>query len=98
DSDSAFAREIRLLLRERLVAGDTNGEVLDFLVARYGEFILLRPSFSATTAILWLAPPLLLLGGGILAFVVVRRRAAGKEAAELSADEEKRLERLIGKS
>lgn len=97
DSNSPFAREIRLLLRERLVAGDTDGEVLDFMVARYGQFILLKPSFNATTAILWLAPPLLLIGGAVLAFVVIRRRASAKEATELSAEEEKRLARLLEK-
>ncbi|MGD9738291.1 MAG: cytochrome c-type biogenesis protein CcmH [Bauldia sp.] len=96
DSASPFAREIRLLLRERLVAGDTDGEVLDFMVARYGEFILLKPAFHAGTALLWLAPPLLLIGGGILAYFTIRRRSA-RDGAELSADEEKRLAKLIEK-
>ena len=56
DSDAPLARDLRLLVRERLQAGDSNREVIDFLVARYGEFVLLRPRFSAHTAILWLTP------------------------------------------
>ena len=93
DSEAELARELRLILRERLVAGDTDAEVLDYLVARYGEFVLLRPRFNATTALSWLAPPLLLLGGAWLAWRVVRRRGEGAnaESANLTADEEKRL-------
>ena len=65
DSDAPLARDLRLLVRERLKAGDSDQQVLDFLVARYGEFVLLKPRFSWRTALLWLAPPVvLLLGGG----------------------------------
>src|SRR3954468_2061814 len=64
DSDAPLARDLRLLVRERLQAGDSNGQVIDFLVARYGEFVLLKPRFSGYTALLWLTPPLL-VGIGI---------------------------------
>src|SRR5436189_4999303 len=63
DSDAPLARDLRLLVRERLQAGDSNQKVIDFLVARYGEFVLLRPRFSAHTAILWLTPIGILLIG-----------------------------------
>src|SRR5438270_12417732 len=56
DSDAPLARDLRLLVRERLKAGDSNNQVLDFLTARYGEFVLLRPRFTARTALLWLLP------------------------------------------
>ncbi len=95
DSNAPLARELRLLLRERLVAGDTDREVLDFLVARYGQFVLLKPQFNATTALLWIAPPLLVIGGAILAIRVVRRRSAGPGSKDLSADEERRLRALL---
>jgi cytochrome c-type biogenesis protein CcmH len=97
DSDAPLARDIRLLLRERLLAGDTDQQVLDFLVARYGDFILLKPRFTATTALLWLAPPLLLLGGGLIAVRFVRRRGAGggEDGGELTGEEEKRLRALM---
>lgn len=95
ESDADLARDLRILLRERLTAGDSNQEVLDFLVARYGQYVLLKPQFNIDTAILWLAPPALLLIGGILAFAVVRRRNVRPQPAELSADEQKRVQRLL---
>ena len=97
DSNAALARELRILLRERLVAGDSDQEILDFLVARYGQFVLLKPQFNASTAILWAAPILLLVGGGILAVRVVRRRSAAGSAdsTDLSAEEEQKLDRLL---
>ena len=68
DSDAPLARDLRILVRERLKAGDSDQQVLDFLVARYGEFVLLRPRLHWRTALLWLAPPVLLIGGGTCAF------------------------------
>jgi cytochrome c-type biogenesis protein CcmH len=100
-SDSQFARDIRLVLRERLVAGDTDGEALDFLVERYGQFILLRPPFNASTALLWLAPPILLIGGIFLAVTVIRRRSprqANPEAETLSPEEQRRLDKVLRES
>src|SRR5205085_3157294 len=63
DSDAPLAKDLRVLVRERLVAGDTDRQVIDFLVARYGEFVLLRPRWSSHTALLWLAPAGVLIVG-----------------------------------
>ena len=98
DSNAALARDLRVLLRERLKAGDTDGEVFDFLKARYGEFVLLRPPFNAHTVLLWLAP-FLLLAGATLALVsrarARSRRADGAAVAPLSEAERRRLDRLL---
>src|SRR5262249_61134062 len=64
DSDAPLARDLRILVRERLTAGDSDSQVVDFLVSRYGEFVLLKPRFSGHTLVLWAAPIVLLLGGG----------------------------------
>src|SRR6185312_12072380 len=77
DSDAPLARDIRLLVRERLTAGDSDGQVLDFLTARYGDFVLLKPPFAWRTAALWLTPlAVLLIGAGGLIVVLRRRRGA----------------------
>ena len=103
DSEAPRARDLRLLVRERIAAGDSDNQVIDFLVARYGEFVLLKPRLNAHTWLLWLLPPLALVGGGLALWMHGRRRAgsAAAEAAEdpsrvrLTAQEEARLERLI---
>jgi cytochrome c-type biogenesis protein CcmH len=102
DSDAPLARDLRILVRERLQAGDSNQQVIDFLVQRYGEFVLLRPRLHWRTALLWLAPPLLLIGGGLVLFLVARRRgasaaadAAAPQGGALTAEEERRLAALI---
>lgn len=102
DSDAPLARDLRILVRERLQAGDSNQQVLDFLVQRYGEFVLLRPRLHWSTALLWLAPGLLLIGGGLVLFLVARRRggvappdAAVPQGGALSPEEERRLAELI---
>ena len=75
DSDAPLARDLRILVRERLQAGDSDAQVLNFLVARYGEFVLLRPRFNAHTAVLWLMPVIvLLIGGAALVFAWRRYR------------------------
>jgi cytochrome c-type biogenesis protein CcmH len=98
DSNADIARDLRLLVRERLVAGDSDEEVVDFVVARYGEFVLFRPPFNARNAALWLAGPALLLVGGGVAFAFIRRRAAlpEPERPPLSPEEEARLRDLTG--
>ena len=93
DSDAPLARDLRLLVRERLQAGDSNQEVIDFLVARYGEFVLLRPRFSAHTAILWLTPIGILLIG-VFAFVLLARKPA-KPDTNLTPHEETRLSEIL---
>lgn len=97
DSHASLARDLRLLVRERLVAGDTNDEVYDYVVDRYGEFVLLNPRISGSNLIIWLSGPALLIIGGGLAWGFMRRRpnaavAAGPSA--LSEDEAKRLAEL----
>ncbi len=99
DSNAPLARDLRLLVRERLTAGDSDKQVLDFIVARYGEFVLLRPPFGLHTLLLWLAP-LLLLGGAIFLARRVSMRGRGMvapaKAQSLSPEEQARLAKLLG--
>lgn len=100
DSEAPLARDLRLLVRERIAAGDSDAQVIDFLVARYGEFVLLKPRLTPHTLLLWLLPPLALAGGGLALWAHSRRRsksAATEDQAlfKLTPDEEARLERLI---
>ncbi len=96
ESNAEIARDLRLLVRERVTAGDSNPEVIDFVVDRYGEFVLFRPPFSVANAPLWLAGPVFLLLGGGLAMAFVRRRARAGEAPPppLSPEELRRLKEL----
>ena len=96
-SNAPFARDMRLLVRERLVAGDSDAEVMDFLVARFGEYVLLRPTARGANLILWLAAPTMLLAGAAVAVAYVRRRAVSDAPTEgaLSADEEARLKAIL---
>jgi cytochrome c-type biogenesis protein CcmH len=98
DSDAPLARDLRLLVRERLTAGDSDVQVQDFLVARYGAFVLLKPPFEWYTAMLWLTPAAALLAGAIAMFVAVRRRLGGAGPAPLSPEEERRLSEMMDKS
>jgi cytochrome c-type biogenesis protein CcmH len=100
DSEAPLARDLRLLVRERIAAGDSDAQVIDFLVARYGEFVLLKPRLEPHTLLLWLLPPLVLAGGGLALWTHSRRRARSAAAEDqslfrLTAEEEARLERLI---
>lgn len=100
DSEAPLARDLRLLVRERIAAGDSDAQVIDFLVARYGEFVLLKPRLEPRTLLLWLLPPLALAGGGLILWVQSRRRSRSAAVADqslykLTAEEEARLERLI---
>ena len=97
DSEAPLARDLRLLVRERLKAGDSDSQVIDYLVARYGEFVLLKPRVNQHTLVLWLLPPLALLGGGLaLWFYGRRRKSAGDPPLlRLTEEEEARIERLI---
>lgn len=96
DSDAQLAKDLRVLVRERLVAGDSDEEVLDFVVSRYGEFVLLRPQFSAQNLALWATPVLVLLLGGLAALAYARKQADTKAVTELSSDEEARLSMILG--
>jgi cytochrome c-type biogenesis protein CcmH len=96
DSDAPLAHDLRVLVRERLTAGDSDPQVIDFLVARYGEFVLLKPRFAWHNLVLWLTPVAGLIAGAIAMFAAVRRRrAVPLAAAPLSADEERRLAEAI---
>jgi cytochrome c-type biogenesis protein CcmH len=98
DSEAPLARDLRLLVRERLTKGDTDQQVLDFLVARYGEFVLLKPPLESRTIILWTLPPLALLAGAIGLFFAGRRRRLGQlEPVTLSNEEQRRLSTLVDK-
>lgn len=97
DSNADLARDLRILVRERLVAGDSDSEVLDYLVERYGEFVLLKPRTDGWNLVLWLSgPALFLLALGIgLVYVRGRATAAAPTEAGLSADEEARLKEIL---
>lgn len=96
-SNAQLARDLRILVRERLVAGDSDREVLDFLVARYGDFVLLRPPVNQATVLLWFGPALVLIIAGTVIFLRTRSRktAAATAPAALSADEQARLNALL---
>ena len=96
DSAAPLARDLRLLVRERLTAGDSDQQVLNFLVARYGEFVLLKPRFELHNLLLWGLPPVVLVAGMIALFVTARRRqSANLQAPALSAAEQQRITTLV---
>ena len=97
DSDAPLAKDLRILVRERLTAGDSDEAVLAYIVQRYGDFVLLKPPVNSHTLLLWLAPLMVLLGAGLIVARTVRQPAA-KEAAPqpLSAGEEEELARILG--
>jgi cytochrome c-type biogenesis protein CcmH len=95
ESNADLARDLRLLVRERLVAGDSDAEVIDFVVDRYGEYVLLTPQTDGANLILWGAAPVLLLIGGGIAWVFVRRRTSAPAGDALSPEERARLDDLL---
>lgn len=94
ESDADLARDLRVLVRDRLKAGDSDTQVIDYVVSRYGEFVLLKPRFEWRNALLWGTPVLLLLIGGIFVLRSARRPKAA-ETAGLSADEKARLDAIL---
>lgn len=97
DSNAELARDLRLLVRERIVAGDSDAEVKDYLVDRYGEFVLLKPRWSAQNMILWLAGPILFLGGAVTALAYLRRsRPEAATDQALTSEEREALDRILG--
>lgn len=96
DSNADLARDLRLLVRKRLVAGDSDSQVIDYLVSRYGEFVLLKPRLSERTWLLWGAPIGLLLTGGVAMAVFARRRSGKPTGTALTHDEQARLKELLG--
>ena len=97
NSDAPLAKDLRVLVRERLSAGDSDGQVMDFLVARYGEFVLLKPRMTAHTLLLWIAPFVILIVGAV-AFLAARRRTASAGSERLTAEEEARINALLDKN
>jgi len=97
DSNAELARDLRLLVRERVVAGDSNEEVVDYIVERFGEYVLLKPKVGGSNLILWLAGPAMLILGGIGGVVFLRRRAAASTGAEsaLTEAEQSRLREIL---
>jgi cytochrome c-type biogenesis protein CcmH len=96
DSDAPLARDLRLIVREQLSAGKTDAQTMDYVVERYGNFVLLKPPFEPATWALWLAPLFVLLAGGagVAAYLAGRRRIGG-EAPALTAEEAARVEALL---
>ncbi|GAC1042059.1 cytochrome c-type biogenesis protein [Rhizobium sp. No.120] len=97
DSNADLARDLRLLVRKRLTDGDSDQQVLDYIVSRYGEFVLLKPRLSEKTYILWGAPIALFVVGGLALAVYARRRAGKPTGSALNADEEAQLKDILGK-
>jgi cytochrome c-type biogenesis protein CcmH len=93
DSEAPLARDLRLLIRERLVKGDTDDQVVNFIVDRYGEYVLLKPRFEARTILLWAGPFVVLLFAGLYLLATARRPSADREAP-LTPEEQAALERL----
>jgi cytochrome c-type biogenesis protein CcmH len=93
ESDADLARDLRVLVRQRLVAGDSDQQVMDYIVSRYGEFVLLKPRFSLRNALLWGTPVLLLLAGGL--FIVRSSRSRRPAPTTLSADEQAALDKML---
>lgn len=94
DSDASLAKDLRVLLRNRLVSGDSDTQVMDYIVSRYGEFVLLQPRFGVQTFILWSLPVFLILLGAFLAFFKIRKKPAIANA-QLSAEEQEKIKKLL---
>ncbi|AUW41560.1 cytochrome c-type biogenesis protein CcmH [Rhizobium leguminosarum] len=97
DSNADLAKDLRLLVRERITDGDSDEAVLNYIVSRYGEFVLLKPRVSVKTVLLWGAPVLLVLAGGLSLLVFARKRAGKPTGSKLTADEQARLSELLKK-
>lgn len=93
DSNAPLAQDLRALVRERVAAGDSNTEIKDYLVARYGEFVLLKPRIETETILLWATPAIVLIAGAVAVVLAARRRKSAPDAA-LSAEERQKLEEL----
>ena len=96
ESHASLARDLRLLVRERVRAGDSDDQVVAFIVDRYGEFVLLQPTFGGSNLLLWIAGPLMLGTGLLVAILHQRRRRQIDEAPPLTPEEQARLRNLLG--
>ena len=105
DSDADLAKDLRIIVRERLTAGDSDAQVVDFVVSRYGDYVLLKPPFKLATLVLWLGPAAIAGGGLIAVLIFLRRRRTGESAVQpaavltrpppLSDEENRRIEELL---
>ncbi len=95
DSNAELAKDLRLLVRKRLTDGDSDEQVMSYIVSRYGEFVLLKPRLEMKTVLLWGAPVVLILAGGVSLAVFARRRAGKPTGSSLTADEQARLNELL---
>ena len=95
DSNAPLAKDLRVLVREQLKEGKSDEEILDYVVARYGEFVLLTPVWAPHTLLLWLATPILLIIGLIIVVMLFRRRAAVPAPKPLSTAEKRRLNKML---
>ncbi|MBB4168664.1 cytochrome c-type biogenesis protein [Rhizobium sp. BK538] len=95
DSNAELAKDLRLLVRERLTDGDTDEQVMNYIVSRYGEFVLLKPRFEMKTILLWGAPLLLVVAGGLSLIVFARKSAGRPTGSKLTAEEQARLSELL---
>jgi cytochrome c-type biogenesis protein CcmH len=96
DSNADLAHDLRVLVRERLAAGDSDRQVIEYLTSRYGDYVLLKPPLRPATWLLWFGPAAMLAGGGAALVLTRRRRHASGEPPPLSAEERQRLARLVG--
>src|SRR5215212_9258193 len=97
DSDAPLAKDLRVLVRERLTAGESDQQVREFIVRRYGEFVLLKPTFGPHTALLWLGPALVLLAGATGIGLALRRRRTGSAVSALSSEERAALDGILNR-
>jgi cytochrome c-type biogenesis protein CcmH len=97
DSNAELAKDLRLLVRQRIADGDSDQQVLNYIVSRYGEFVLLKPRFESKTLLLWCAPLLLIALGGISLAIFARRRAGKPTGTTLTEDEQVRLDELLNR-
>lgn len=96
DSDAELARDLRILVRDRLKAGDSDEQVMNYIVSRYGEFVLLKPRVSLRNSLLWATPVLVLLIGAAVVLVMARRRRVLAETPALTPEERAALKRIVG--
>lgn len=95
DSSAPISRDLRLVVRERLVAGDSDDQVIDYVTARYGEFVLFKPRMTGSGLALWLAGPLMLILGAMIVFAMARGRAKADEVTPISTEEQSELDRIL---
>lgn len=95
DSSAPISRDLRLAVRERLVAGDSDDQVIDYVTTRYGEFVLFKPRMTGSGLALWLAGPLMLILGAMIAFAMARARAKADEPAAITTEEQAQLDKIL---